>query len=136
MICPSVQTRPLKTLMKFWKCKRCVRPTLGGILSHYRVMINSQGVLSRNNYVPLVTSEVTKSPIGLLIGAPLAWPLFVVSCIHICCRVYSLCMISSLVIVMHTSSSGLKNSHRHPGYRPGVAATWVWNPGRTILATS
>ena len=41
-----------------------VMPTIGIGLSRYRVMVNSQGVLSRKNYVPRVISDVTKIPIG------------------------------------------------------------------------
>ena len=42
-----------------------VQPTLGSGFSRYRVMVDSQGVLSRNIHVPCVTSKVTKIPIGL-----------------------------------------------------------------------
>ena len=40
-----------------------VRPTFDSGFSRYRVMVNSQGVLARNKYVPRVTSELTKSTI-------------------------------------------------------------------------
>ena len=39
----------------------CVQPTLDSGFSRYQVMVNSQCVLSRNNYVPRVTRKVTKS---------------------------------------------------------------------------
>ena len=38
--------------------------TLGSGFLRYRVMVNYQGVMSRKNYVPHVTSKVTKIPIG------------------------------------------------------------------------
>ena len=41
-----------------------VWPTLGSGSSSYRVMVSSQGILPRKNYVHRVTSEVAKSPIG------------------------------------------------------------------------
>ena len=41
-----------------------VRPMFGSGFSRYQVIVNSQGVLSRKNYVSRVTSEVTESPTG------------------------------------------------------------------------
>ena len=78
----------------FWKPEKIlevedtrVHPTLGSGFSRYRVMVDSQGVLSRNIHVPCVTSKVTKIPIGLWIGALIFCPSHVVCCIFIYCRV-------------------------------------------------
>ena len=64
-----------------------IRPMRGSVLSSYKVMLNSQFFLSRKNYVPCITSEVTKIPIGWWIFSPLVYPSLIVCCICICCIV-------------------------------------------------
>ena len=76
-----------------------VWPTRSRGLSRYRVMVNSQGVISRNNQVPRVTSEATESPIGQLNWSPV-------------CLSFSLCLLYSyyfsLIIGMMIRLVGLK----------------------------
>ena len=63
-----------------------VWPTLDSVFSCYGVMVRPNGVLSRKNYVPRVTSKVNKSSIVWWISYILVCHYLVVCCIHICCR--------------------------------------------------
>ena len=71
-----------------WGVNIYVCPTLDSGFWYYRLMVNSQGFISRKNCVPRVTSKVTKSPMGWLIVAPLVFPSLVVCCICIFCRLF------------------------------------------------